>query len=162
MPTPNRTQSQNGVMTTQTSEILSTSEVAERAGVNVQTVRYYERRGLLPEPPRSKRGHRQYGTEHVDRIRFVKRAQDLGFTLDEAEELLQLRVTPDADRADVRARAEAKIEEVRDRIRDLQRIETTLEELVEKCEGHGSTSACPILHAIEPSTEESNAQNRHE
>lgn len=149
-------------MPTDTSKTLSTSEVADRAGVNVQTVRYYERRGLLPEPPRSERGHRQYGGEHVDRIRFVKRAQDLGFSLDEAEELLQLRVTPEADRADVRAKTEAKIEEVRDRIRDLRRIETTLEELVEKCEGHGSTSDCPILHAIEPSPRESNAPNRHE
>ena len=149
-------------MPSDTNDTLSTSEVADRAGVNVQTVRYYERRGLLPEPPRSEQGHRQYGVEHVDRIRFVKRAQDLGFTLDEAEELLQLRVTPEADRADVRAKTEAKLSEVRDRIRDLRRIEQTLEELVEKCEGHGSTSECPILHAIEPSTQESNLQNRHE
>ena len=65
---------------------LTTSETAERAGVNVQTVRYYERRGLIPEPPRTESGYRQYGAEHVARIRFIKRAQELGFTLEEARE----------------------------------------------------------------------------
>ena len=130
-------------------ETLTTGEVAERANVNIQTVRYYERRGLLPEPPRSSGGFRQYSPEHVSRIRFIKRAQDLGFTLEEARELLELRVTPDADRADVRAVAEEKIDEVEAKIRDLQRIRDTLGDLVEACEGHGSTSECPILNAIE-------------
>lgn len=130
-------------------ETLTTGEVAEQADVNVQTVRYYERRELIPEPPRSSGGFRQYSPEHVARIRFIKRAQDLGFTLEEVRELLQLRVTSDADRADVRAVAEDKIDEVEAKIRDLQRIRDTLSHLVEACEGHGSTSECPILHAME-------------
>lgn len=128
---------------------LTTSETAERAGVNVQTVRYYERRGLIPEPPRTESGYRQYGPEHVARIRFIKRAQELGFTLKEARQLLELRNEPDADTSDVRRYATQKIDDVRDRIRDLQRIEAQLLDLVEACEGNHPTSECPILHALE-------------
>ena len=133
------------------SETLTTSEVAEQADVNVQTVRYYERRGLIPEPPRTSAGYRQYSPDHVARIRFIKRAQELGFTLEEANDLLQLRATPDADRADVRSVAQDKIDEVEAKIRDLQRIRDTLGKLVAACEGHGSTSECPILDALEES-----------
>jgi len=133
-------------------ETLTTGDVAERADVNVQTVRYYERRGLIPEPPRSSGGFRQYSPDHVDRIRFIKRAQELGFTLEEAHELLQLSVTAEADRADVRAVAQDKIEEVEEKIRALQRIRDTLNDLVDACDGHGSTSECPILHALEEPT----------
>jgi Hg(II)-responsive transcriptional regulator len=136
------------------SQTLTTGETAERAGVNVQTVRYYERRGLLPEPPRTSGGFRQYEPEHVDRIRFIKRAQELGFTLDEAGELLDLRATPEADRADVRAVAQEKQEEIRHKIRDLQRMQSTLDDLIAACEGHGSTDACPILNALEGPVEE--------
>ena len=135
-------------------ETLTTGEVADRANVNVQTVRYYERRGLIPEPPRSSGGFRQYSPEDVDRIRFIKRAQELGFTLDEAHELLQLSVTAEADRADVRAVAEDKIDEVEEKIRTLQRIRDTSGDLVEACHGRGSTSECPILHALEDPTSE--------
>lgn len=131
------------------SQTLTTSEVAERAGVNVQTVRYYERRGLIPEPPRTSAGYRQYGPEHVARIRFIKRAQELGFTLEEAHELLKLRATPAAERGDVRRVAQDKIEEVRAKIHDLMRIEAKLEELVAACDGEGATDECPILHALE-------------
>lgn len=130
-------------------DTLTTGEVADQADVTVQTVRYYERRGLLPEPPRSSGGFRQYSPDDVDRIRFIKRAQDLGFTLEEANELLDLRVTPDADRADVRAVAQDKIDEVEAKIQALRRIRDSLDELVEACEGHGSTSDCPILDALE-------------
>jgi MerR family mercuric resistance operon transcriptional regulator len=135
-------------------ETLTTGEVADRANVNVQTVRYYERRGLIPEPPRSSGGFRQYSPEYVDRIRFIKRAQELGFTLEEAHELLQLSVTAEADRADVRAVAQDKIDEVEKKIRALRRIRDTLAELVDACNGHGSTSECPILHVLEEPTSE--------
>lgn len=130
-------------------DTLTTGEVADRADVNIQTVRYYERRGLIPEPPRTGGGFRQYSPEHVARIRFIKRAQELGFTLDETNELLELRATEGADRADVRRVAQEKIEEVEEKIRDLRRIRNTLGALVEVCEGHGSTGECPILHALE-------------
>ncbi|WP_022834391.1 MerR family transcriptional regulator [Salisaeta longa] len=128
---------------------LTTGDVAAQADVNVQTVRYYERRGLLPEPPRSAGGFRQYDASYVTRIRFIKRAQELGFTLEEIQELLALRATPTADRADVRAAAEAKRHEVQAKIRDLQRIAETLDHLITACKGHGSTDDCPILHALE-------------
>lgn len=128
---------------------LTTGEAADQAEVNVQTVRYYERRGLIPEPPRTSGGFRQYSPDHVARIRFIKRAQELGFTLEEAGELLQLRATPDADRADVRSVAQEKRDEVRRKIDDLQRMLATLDDLIDACEGHGSTDACPILHALE-------------
>lgn len=133
-------------------EPLTTSEVAEQADVNVQTVRYYERRGLIPEPPRTSAGYRQYNGEHVARIRFIKRAQELGFTLEEAHELLQLRATPDADRADVRAVAQEKRAEVQQKIADLQRMQATLDELITACEGHGTTDDCPIIHALDDSS----------
>lgn len=136
------------------SQTLTTSEVAERADVNVQTVRYYERRGLIPEPPRTSAGYRQYGPEHVARIRFIKRAQELGFTLEEAHELLALRAAPSADRRAVRQVAREKIDEVRAKIRDLVRIEATLEELVAACDGEGTTDDCPILHALSESNQQ--------
>lgn len=144
------------------SETLTTGEVAECAGVNVQTVRYYERRGLIPEPPRSSGGFRQYRPEHAARIRFIKRAQELGFTLEEAHELLDLRATPDADRADVRAVAQEKRDEVQQKIDDLRRIQATLDDLIEACEGHGSTDDCPILHALEDHPEELNQPTNDE
>ena len=137
-------------------EALTTGETADRAGVNVQTVRYYERRGLIPEPPRTSGGFRQYRPDHVARIRFIKRAQELGFTLKEAGELLDLRATPDADRADVRAVAQEKRDEVRQKIDDLQRMQATLDDLIDACDGHGTTDDCPILHALEDHPNESN------
>lgn len=128
---------------------LTTTEVAERAGVNVQTVRYYERRGLLPEPPRRASGYRQFDEDHVTRIRFIKRAQDLGFTLSEIEELLSLRATPDASSREVRAKTLAKIDEIDRKIHDLQQIRQTLDALADACDGHRTTSECPILHALD-------------
>jgi Hg(II)-responsive transcriptional regulator len=131
------------------STVLSTSTLAARAGVNLQTVRYYERRGLLPEPPRTAAGYRRYGPDALVRLRFIRRAQELGFSLDEIEELLALRVDPNASRADVRRRAEVRIADVRDRIRDLQRMLAVLEALHAACHGDGPAQDCPILHALE-------------
>jgi len=123
-------------------------ELADRAGVNLQTVRYYERRGLLPEPARTGSGYREYGEEDVHRLRFIRRAQELGFTLSEIGELLSLRVDPGRSAEDVRRRALEKIQGVRQKIRDLQRIRRALERLVAACEAHGSPEECAIMHAI--------------
>ncbi|MFB6286997.1 MAG: MerR family transcriptional regulator [Candidatus Bipolaricaulia bacterium] len=131
---------------------LKTGEVAERAGVNIHTVRYYEERDLLPPVPRSAAGHRQFTGEHLAHIRFVKRAQELGFTLEEIRELLSLRADPEAGE-EVREKTEEKIEEVRGKIRDLQRIEEKLTELAEACEEHGGAEDCLVLHALEGETE---------
>jgi DNA-binding transcriptional MerR regulator len=127
---------------------LTTSGVAERAGVNIHTVRYYEKRGLLPEPPRTISGYRKYGPEHVSQIRFIKRAQELGFTLEEIDDLLRLRVVPGAG-AEVRAWTAAKIEEIDGKIDDLRRIRGKLVELSTGCDRHGSSESCLVLHALE-------------
>lgn len=131
----------------------TTGEIAETTDVNVHTVRYYEEKDLLPPVPRTSAGHRQFDDEHVAHIRFVKRAQRLGFTLREIRELLSLRATPESG-AEVRQKTEAKIAEVEEKIRDLRRIREKLIELAEACEAHGTTEECLVLHALEGSQTE--------
>jgi MerR family mercuric resistance operon transcriptional regulator len=128
---------------------MTRGEVAERSGVNRETVRYYEQRGLIPEPPRTDGVYRTYDERYVERIRFIKRAQELGFSLKEIGELLALRLDPEGACGDVRAKATAKLEDVREKIRDLQRIEAVLGRLVTACSGEGPTSDCPILDALD-------------
>jgi Hg(II)-responsive transcriptional regulator len=128
---------------------LKTSEVARRGGVNLETIRYYERRGLLPKPPRTAAGYRTFSQETVRRLRFVKRAQALGFSLKEIKELLSLRAAPKARCADVRARAEVKIAEIDAKIRALEAMRKALERLTAACRGRGSVSACPILESLD-------------
>ncbi len=131
------------------SDGLRIGEVAQRAGVNIQTLRYYERRGLLREPPRRPSGYRAYAPETVRVVRFIKRAQKLGFSLREVRELLGLRVSQRASCAQVRARARAKMAEIEGKIAGLQAIREALEALVASCTREGSTRECPILDAIE-------------
>lgn len=127
---------------------MQIGDLAKKAGVNVQTVRYYERRGLLPEPDRKPSGYRIYGKEDVLRLRFILRAKALGFTLTEIEELLGLRVDPRRTAEDVRRHAEEKIADVEEKIRDLRDMRRALRQLVESCEAHGSTDECALMHAI--------------
>jgi|HubBroStandDraft_6_1064221.scaffolds.fasta_scaffold83102_2 Hg(II)-responsive transcriptional regulator len=128
---------------------MRTREVADQAGVNSQTLRYYERRGLLAEPPRSSAGYRDYPAQAVQQLRFVKRAQQLGFTLAEIEELLQLAEGgPDScDRA--RSLAEAHAAALERKIADLQQIRVGLGELIATCERPRLERSCPLLRAIE-------------
>lgn len=128
---------------------MTRGEVAERAGVNRETVRYYEQRGLIPEPPRTSGDYRTYDASYVERICFIKRAQELGFTLSEIEELLTLRVDPETDCGAVKQRAEAKLADVEAKIRDLERIRVALARLATTCSGQGPTSDCPILEAMQ-------------
>jgi Hg(II)-responsive transcriptional regulator len=131
---------------------LMISEVASAAGVNVQTLRYYERRGILEEPRRTPAGYRQYDPEDVKKVQFIKRAQDLGFTLEEVRELLGLRVLDGGDGAacaDVEDRARAKLTDVDRRIRQLNHLRDVLTELIEACERRQPTEECPILDALE-------------
>ncbi|MGH7573586.1 MAG: MerR family transcriptional regulator [Longimicrobiales bacterium] len=128
---------------------LSIGELATRAGVNIQTVRYYERRGLMPEPARTQAGYRQYRPEAADRLRFIKRAQDLGFSLVEITELLALRVKHASACATVEARAREKIAVVDRKISELHGMKRTLERLAAACEQREPTSDCPILEALE-------------
>ncbi len=121
-------------------------DVADAADVGVETVRYYERRGLVPQPGKAARAYRRYGSAHVDRIRFIKRAQDLGFTLQEIATLLKLE--DGADRRSIRRIAGARLEEIRRRIEDLRRIESVLAHLLHDCETHAKAHRCPIIAAI--------------
>lgn len=127
---------------------MKIGELAAVAGVSVQTVRFYERRGLLPAPERTPSGYRAYGPGDAQRVRFVRAAKELGFTLGEIGELLELRVAPGRTASDVRRRALEKIEATRRRIRDLQRIESALQDLVDRCHAHGSPDDCALMHAI--------------
>jgi MerR family mercuric resistance operon transcriptional regulator len=121
-------------------------DVAEAAGVGVETVRYYERRGLVKRPARSLGAYRRYDSGHVDRIRFVKRAQTLGFSLEEVATLLELE--DGTDRKSIRRIATARLGEIRRRIADLRRIEHALAHLLHECEVHSKTPRCPIIAAI--------------
>lgn len=125
-------------------------EVAERGGVNLQTIRYYEREGLLPEPPRLGSGYRMFPESTVHRVRFIKRAQELGFSLAEIRELLSLRLDPKRNRSEVRALAHAKICDIEEKIRTLQSMKTVLSRVTRQCSGCGETGDCPILESIEP------------
>lgn len=123
-------------------------QLARIAQVNVETIRYYERRGLIPEPPRSESGYRQYTQDVAMRIQFIKRAKELGFSLNEISELLSLQTGPDTNCGDIKARAEAKLVDIEAKIRDLERMKEVLSELVAVCVGSGPTSECPILQAL--------------
>lgn len=127
---------------------LRTGQLAGEAGVNVETLRFYERKGLLPEPPRRGAGYRAYPPETVERIRFIKRAQALGFTLAEIRELLELGTDDRTTCADVKQRAEAKIDEVQCKIADLNAMKKALGRLAEACPGTGPTDRCPILGLV--------------
>lgn len=119
---------------------------AEAAHVGVETVRYYERRGLIAQPQQKRGAYRRYGPGHVARIRFIRRAQDLGFALDEIEELLALE--DGTDRRSIRRIASKRLEQIRERIVDLQRMENALAHLLHDCEVSDSKPHCPIISAL--------------
>jgi MerR family copper efflux transcriptional regulator len=123
--------------------------LAEAAGVGVETIRFYEREGLLPEPLRSSSGYRLYDADAVRRVRFIRRAKALGFTLSETGELLELRVTDPLSCDDVAARARRKIAVIEERIGELNRISGVLHELVQACADRDATRECPILDALD-------------
>lgn len=128
---------------------LKIGDVAERGGVNLQTIRYYEREGLLPEPPRLASGYRLFPEAAVRRVRFIKRAQELGFSLAEIRELLSLRENADAGAQDMRERARAKVADMEEKIRTLRAMKKALNALAESCPGCGPLSECPILDALD-------------
>lgn len=123
---------------------LTRGMLATRTGCDSETIRYYERVGLLPAPPRSAGGHRLYTVAHVDRLRFVRRARELGFTLDEVRALLGL--ADECYRSCARARAVAAdhLADVRRKLKDLRRIERTLDDMVAAC-ADGTLPDCPLI-----------------
>ncbi|AOW15095.1 MerR family transcriptional regulator [Hydrogenophaga crassostreae] len=130
---------------------LTIGRLAQAAGVNVETIRFYQRKGLMPEPQRPTGGIRRYGEAEGSRLQFIKSAQRLGFSLDEVAELLQL--DDGASCAQAQARAEAKLADVRGRLADLQRMEAALAELIQRCGAARGTVRCPLIAALKGAAE---------
>jgi MerR family copper efflux transcriptional regulator len=128
---------------------LTIGEVAAQAAVHIETLRYYERRGLVERPPRSASNYRLYPEDVVRRVRFIQRAQELGFSLNDIKELLSLRAAPEIGCHEVRAHAEAKIKDIDDKIGALTAMKRALVNLVTECSGEGPLSDCPILVSLE-------------
>ena len=125
---------------------LSIGQLARSAGMGVETIRFYERRGLMPEPPRAPSGYRRYPDNAVSRLHFIQRAKRLGFTLDEITTLLGLQ--DGGERAEVKAIAQAKLATIESRINDLQRMRQMLARLETQCDGRGPAAGCPIIEAL--------------
>jgi MerR family transcriptional regulator, copper efflux regulator len=127
-------------------ESMGIGALAKRAGVRIDTVRYYERSGLLAPQSRSSSGYRRYSDLELSRLRFIRRTQALGFTLKEVRELLSLSAQRDVAR--VKRSAQAKLTDVGRRIAELERVRAALSKLIAACPGHGRAADCPILKAL--------------
>lgn len=130
-------------------KLLTIGQIAKLAEVGVETIRFYERQGLINEPGRKASGYRQFPEDVVARLRFIKRAKELGFSLKEIKELLALRVDPATTCAEVKAQAEAKVADIEGKIASLLRMKKALTKLTVACRGQGPTSECPILEALQ-------------
>ena len=128
---------------------LKIGQLAKKAGVNIETIRYYERRHLLGPTSRLPSGYRLYNHEAQRRLQFIKNAQVLGFTLHEIEELLDLQVSSKARCGDVKRKAEAKLKHVEAKVRDLQALARSLRSLIRDCRAGQPTDRCPILQSLE-------------
>lgn len=127
---------------------MQIGQLAQRADVAIDTVRYYERNGILPKPDRQASGYRRYGEDDVARLRFVRRAKALGFTLVEIRDLLALSGRRAEDMAGLKAAAIEKLGDVEHKLEALTRIRDGLQALVASCPGHGPLDRCPILAAL--------------
>ena len=128
---------------------LTIGHVARRCGIGVETVRFYERKGLVPQPDRTASGYRQYPEDTVRRIQFIRRAKEVGFTLREIKELLTMRVRPGTTCADIRAKAEGKLLDIDEKMGALRQMRRALKALVTECQGRGPVSECPVLEALD-------------
>ena len=126
---------------------LTIGKLADAAGVGIDTVRFYERAGLMPPPPRTPSGYRLYTGEHVQRLRFIRRAKALGFALEEIAELLRLS-TGKGGRAGVKALAERRLADLQRRIRELEALRETLAHYAHACSGYGPLEGCPIVEVL--------------
>jgi MerR family mercuric resistance operon transcriptional regulator len=122
--------------------------VAREIGIRIDTIRFYERQGLIEPPPRTESGYRVYGTETVRRLAFIQQAKELGFSLREIKELLVLETSPGMSCADVRERALQKLEAIERKIKELEKIRKALLILSESCPGKGPVRQCTILDAL--------------
>lgn len=131
----------------ETTDHIAIGAVSKHTGTNIETIRYYERIGLLPVPARSSGGYRQYGTAHLKRLNFIRRARALGFSIGEVRTLLRLADTRKRPCAEVRVVAEAHLKDVRAKIVDLRRMEKVLKATVARC-AEGTRSDCPVIEAL--------------
>jgi Hg(II)-responsive transcriptional regulator len=129
-------------------EAITIGMLAKQVGLTAETLRYYERLGLIAPSQRTASNYRLYGQEAAQRLHFVRRAQVLGFSLQEIGQLLSLHSQPESDMAEVKALAEAKMRDIQSKIEDLQRMQKGLAVLTESCPGHGPTENCPILGSL--------------
>ena len=142
---------------------MTIGKAARKAGVGIETIRFYERRGLIAQPPKPRdAGFRVYPEETMQRIRFIRQAQELGFSLREIDELLSLRADPSTDARDVRERATAKLEEVNRKFGQLEQIRTALEALIAACPGTGALRTCSIMEALTDAEKRDNGVGRKE
>jgi MerR family transcriptional regulator, copper efflux regulator len=128
---------------------IKSGALAKQANVNTETLRYYEREGLLPEPERTESGYRLYADEDVKRVRFIKRAQELGFSLKEVKELLALKLDASQSAREVKRLTEQKIQDIEEKIQSLHAMKEVLQHLAEACSGKGSVDHCPILNCLD-------------
>lgn len=135
------------------SSSLKIGELARLSGLSVETLRYYERRGLIPPPERLPSGYRVYSPATLERLTFIRRCKALGFTLEETLDLLQLQQHPEQEAAAVKQQVDARIRDIREKVHDLQQILTALEGLSALCDGQGSAENCPILAFLEQTTD---------
>ncbi len=130
-------------------ETFAIGELSRLTGVNIETIRYYERINMLPAPPRTEGGRRVYGGPHVQMLRFIRRGRELGFTLDEIRALVALGGPATAPCGQVREIAAKHLDDIRAKIVDLTRLERLLSETVDRCEG-GTAPECPMLEILSP------------
>ena len=128
--------------------VYTIGAIAKQCGVGVETIRFYERRGLVPQPPRPETGFRRYPPDAIKRIRFIQRSKALGFSLREIRELLSLRVDSATTCDQVKRRAEAKIADIEKKVRTLREMKRALAKMTAACRGRGPTGECPILEAL--------------
>ncbi len=134
------------------SESLTIGTLAERSSVGVETIRFYERQGLLPPPSRTSSGYRAYPPDAVERVQFIRRAKEVGFTLEEIGELLALKVSHGKSCESVRQRALDKVADIDRKVKDLRRMRRALDALVQRCSGHEGMDDCTILDALSHGT----------
>lgn len=127
---------------------MQIGQLAQGTGVAIDTVRYYERNGILPPPQRQPSGYRRYDDDDIARLRFVRRAKALGFTLAEIRDLLTLSARPADDMAGLKAAAGAKLADVERKLAELARVRDGLRTLIDACPGHGALERCPILASL--------------
>lgn len=128
--------------------VFTIGQIAKRAGVSNDTIRLYERYGLIEEPPRAKNGYRQYSSDTVDQLIFIQRAKHMGFTLKEIQELLSIHHTSKQSCGDVRQRAQQKLQEIDEKIHELKQLAKVVKKLVDDCEKHRPDELCPIFLSL--------------